>query len=197
MELGVTGYRSQIVQEISEFDGVEVQRLSPRIDVTKIDRYLLCAGVLHSLHISDQSYEDQHMSLEVNLLDPVNLCEKIFGLNSHARICVIGSESGFSWSYDGVYAASKAALHRYVETRRLQPEQQLVCIAPGIIGDAGMTLRRTDTERLREREAAHPKRRFLTSKEVARMAYHLLFVDEGYTTNVVIRMNGGEHAARN
>ena len=196
MELGVTGYRSQIVQEISEYDGVKVQRLSPRIDVTKIDRYLLCAGVLHSLHISDQSYEDQHMSLEVNLLDPVNLCEKIFARNSRARICVIGSESGFSWSYDGVYAAAKAALHRYVETRQLQPDQQLVCIAPGIIGDAGMTTRRKDKDRLVAREMAHPKRRFLMAHEVAAMAHHLLFVDEGYTSGVVIRMNGGEHTCR-
>jgi hypothetical protein len=54
-----------------------------------------------------------------------------------------------------------------------------------------MTLRRDDTENLERRREEHPKKRFLTSLEVAKMVHHLLYVDEGYTTGTVIRMNGG------
>ena len=56
-----------------------------------------------------------------------------------------------------------------------------------------MTERRQDVENLQHRQEKHPKRRFLEAAEVARMIHFLLYVDEGYTTGVVIRMNGGEH----
>ena len=107
---------------------------------------------------------------------------------------MIGSESGFAWGFDGAYAGAKAALHCYVENKPLRPKQQLVCIAPGIIEDAGMTERRMDKENLEKRRKDHPKHRFLTSDEVAKLAHFLLYVDQGYISNVVIRMNGGDHA---
>lgn len=148
-------------------------------------RYLFCAGALHLGPIE---------SFWVNCSSITDRCDEILERNPLARICVIGSESGFTWSFDGDYAAAKAALHRYVETKKLRhPGQQLVCIAPGIIADAGMTTRREDTGRLRAREVAHPKRRFLFSGEVAKLVHHVLYVDEGYLSGIVIRMNGGEH----
>jgi hypothetical protein len=63
-----------------------------------------------------------------------------------------------------------------------------------MILDSGMTQRRTDTENVRRAERASPKRRLLTAREVARLAHFLLYVDEGYTSNVVIEMNGGKFA---
>lgn len=194
--LAVTGYNSRIVQELIEIvpgdDQIPAIMSMERPDDTPIvTRYVLCAGVLRSKPLSEQSLDEITESVLVNGIWPMQLCDRILHYNDHARICIIGSESGYTWSHDGTYAAAKAALHRYVETKKLKPGQQLVCVAPSIVGDAGMTLRRTDTENLDRRRQENPKRRFLKAVEVARMVHFLLYVDEGYTTGTVIRMNGG------
>jgi NAD(P)-dependent dehydrogenase (short-subunit alcohol dehydrogenase family) len=145
--------------------------------------------------IGQQTREETTTSFEANFAMVARQCDLILATNDKARICVIGSESGFSWSFDGVYAASKAAVHRYVETKRLRtPYQQLICIAPSIVGDLGMTSRRTDAANLERRKLEHPKQRFLTAAEVCQLIHFALYVDDGYLTNTVIRLNGGAHA---
>lgn len=191
--VGGTGIGSRIVSEFASL-GCRVERLNEDIEQSA-ERFILAAGTLTPANVIDQSDERIAESMAVNFIEPMRICERILSKNSLARIVVIGSESGFNWSHDGVYAGAKAALHRYVETRKLiHPKQQIVCISPGIIGDCGMTIRREDTENLKLREASHPKWRFLTAKEVAKLAWFLLFVDSGYICNQVIRMNGGENA---
>lgn len=191
--LAVTGYRSKIVEELRKLlpPEEEVVRLDDLRSVTDCNQFVLCAGLLRPRQLFGQGDAEIAEGLEVNLIRPMLLCDQILSRNNQARIVVMGSESGFSWSYDGVYAASKAALHRYVETKKLKPDQQLVCVAPSIIADARMTLERKDVENLERRRDAHPKGRFLAAAEVARMIHFLLYVDEGYTTGTVIRMNGG------
>jgi NAD(P)-dependent dehydrogenase (short-subunit alcohol dehydrogenase family) len=188
--LAVTGLRSKIIAEL--------QRLVPEETIVRIEgeppqaeRYVLAAGLLRPKRLHQQSLAEIGEGLDVNLVRPMEICDNVLARNENARICVIGSESGFAWSYDGVYAASKAALHRYVETKKLKPNQQLVCVAPSIIGDAGMTLARADTKNLEKRRNAHPKKRFLKSSEVAKFVHFLLYVDDGYLSGQVFRMNGG------
>lgn len=195
--LAIRGINSAIARALPLPRGeqkIEINRNEwPRLDA---DRYLFCQGLLFSKTSEDQSEEERSESYRVNALDVIASCEHVIKGNDRARICVIGSESAFSGSFDGTYAKAKVALHRYVETRQLRtPHQQLVCIAPSIIGDAGMTLRRTDTHNLERRRLSHPKKRFLSSLEVAKLVYHVLYVDDGYLTGVVIRMNGGAHTA--
>lgn len=189
--LAVTGFGSQIVTELHALlpEDEQVIRIEGKPPVA--ERYLLCAGIIRAKTLREQTEAEIAESLNVNLIRPMRLCDEILERDHKARICVVGSESGFAWSHDGVYAASKAALHRYVETKQLLPNQQLVCIAPSIIEDCGMTTRRDDKERLAGRERLHPKRRFLKAVEVARLIYFLLYVDLGYTTGTVIRMHGG------
>ena len=191
--LAVAGYGSRIVRELEKMlPGETILRMQPpytgHLDG---DRYLLCAGVIRPKTIREQTPEEVRESLSVNLLWPVAFMERLFEANECARVCVIGSESGYAWSHDDVYAAGKAALHRYVETRKLKPQQQLACIAPSIIADAGMTLRRKDRDSLAQRSQQHPKQRFLTSAEVARAIHFVLYQDEGYYTGQVMRLNGG------
>lgn len=161
------------------------------------NRYLFCQGVINPARIVDQSDLTVAKTFLVNAGRVIRDCDRILEANDKARIVVIGSESGFTGSFDGAYAASKSALHAYVETKRLRtPDQQLVCIAPTIIVDAGMTARRTDHKNLVERRMDHQKKRWLTSIEVARLIHFALYVDAGYLTGIVIRMNGGSHACR-
>lgn len=156
------------------------------------DRYLFCQGLLRPKRLEDQTPDERDESWEVNFASIARVCDGIIEGNHRARICVIGSESGYRDSFDGTYACAKARLHRYVEAKALRyPGQQLVALSPSIVGDAGMTTRRKDTDNLNRRLAAHPKGRFLRAREVAAMA-HLLLYGEGmdYVTGTVIRMHG-------
>ncbi len=155
------------------------------------ERFLIAQGYLKGRSAGDHDAETGPATFQTNFLAVAAACDNIFVDNPTARVVVIGSESGFSGSYDTAYAGAKAALHLYVETKKLKPDQQLICVAPGIIGDSGMTHRREDLDRLAGREQAHPKRRFLRAVEVARLVHYLLYEDEGYLSGAVIRMNGG------
>lgn len=160
------------------------------------ERYLFCAGMIRQKPIAEQSEAEIAETLMVNAISVIRECDRLLSVNPRARICVIGSESAFKWSFDGAYAAAKAALHRYVETKRLQsPDQQLVCVAPTCIVGTGMNRQRNadGVASLEKRRLEHPKQRWLRPIEVARMVHFLLCVDEGYTTNIVVRMNGGEN----
>lgn len=193
MTLAVTGYHSRIVQELKTLlpDGEEVVRIDDAVPWSWSERFLLCAGVIRPKRLSEQTIGEINETMAVNCIRPMQICDHILAGNDAARICVVGSESGYAWSYDGAYAASKAALHRYVETKKLKPDQQLVCVAPSIIEDTLMTMVREDTENLGRRRAEHPKRRFLRAIEVARVIHFLLYQDDGYLSGQVVRMNGG------
>lgn len=159
-------------------------------------RYLFCQGLIRQKRREDQEESEILETLRVNYADVVWQCERLLKSNQNARICVIGSESAFKGSFDETYAESKRMLHRYVETKRLKyPGQQLVCVAPTCIEGSGMNLRRNEDGKavLAERLKTHPKGRWLQADEVARLVHYLLYIDDGYITNVVIRMNGGEH----
>lgn len=196
MTLAVRGANSQIAVELRKLlpldeQVIAVGRGEP---MPWAERYLFCCGLM--LGKQDYSVSELRASYEANYHSVRRECDRIIAGNLQARICVIGSESGFSGSFDAAYAVSKAALHRYVEAKRLLTRvQQLVCIAPSIIADAGMTMRRKDGDVLIRKCRAHPKGRFITSLEVARAVHFALYVDEGYLSNVVVRMNGGQHTA--
>jgi NAD(P)-dependent dehydrogenase (short-subunit alcohol dehydrogenase family) len=194
--IAIRGYSSRLSQAVVSIlpKGERVTPVERGAHQTTADRHLFCNGLLRSEKIGNQTPEQIAEGFIANAARIIAECDLIIGVNDTARICVIGSESGFTGSFDGTYAASKAALHRYVETKKLRTaDQQLICIAPGVIGDAGMTIRRKDRQRLEMREAYHPKRRFLTCAEVARWVTFCLYEDSGYMTNQVLRLNGGEH----
>lgn len=202
--IAIRGIGSKIAQEFVDVCFGKGQLSLPKVATGKFiiierdsvppynaDKYLICQGILHGKKRVDMTNDEVSETYKVNYVQVACMCDTILEHNSKARICVLGSESGFSGSYDECYADAKRLLHYYVETKLTKPSQQLVCVAPSIIEDAGMTLRRADVENLCRLRDKHPKSRFLMSREVARMIYFLLFDDLGYTTGTVIRMNGG------
>lgn len=197
--LAINGGRSQIARALVK------NWLSPHETVIQVKRgehmppdavrYLFCQGLLTGKAYPDQTEQEIVDGYHVNYTWIANQCDRIFDANARARVCLIGSESGFAGSYDPVYAEAKRQLHLYTENKRLRtPDQQLVCIAPSIIADAGMTIRRKDVADLERRMEAHPKQRFLRADEVAGLIHHVLYIDQGYLSGVTIRMNGGAHA---
>ena len=190
----IRGIHSNIAKSLLSIifdDYVEMGRDElPRLDA---ERYFFCQGLLHGKRRVDQTEAEINNTYNVNYAYICKMCNIILEHNTNARICVMGSDSGITGSYDEVYADSKKLLHHYVETKILKRNQQLVAVAPWIISDAGMTLRRNDMDNLSNLCRRHPKGRFITSMEVAETVRHLLYVDLGFITNTVVRMNGGKH----
>jgi short-subunit dehydrogenase len=188
--LAVTGLSTSIVQEYLKLRNEIVARIeahpslthpSPDLVIPNADRYILAAGVLHQKPLQIQTEKEVVDSFSINFVNVVRICEQVLSTNDRARICVIGSESGYNGSFDETYAGSKAAVHCYVENRKLKRGQQLVCVAPTIISDSGMTRRRSDYPDVLNR------RRTVKAATVAEVI-HSLFSDEIYLNNLVVRM---------
>ncbi|BCH33140.1 hypothetical protein MesoLjLc_50700 [Mesorhizobium sp. L-8-10] len=196
MTIVITGWQSRITEEFRQILPtkevvIHGKPLEPNFPVTA-ERYFFCHGLLRPKRIADQTDAEIAEGLEVNFHSIACACDRIIETTDFARICIIGSESGYRGSFDENYAAAKAKLHGYIETKELRtPGQQIVGISPGIIEDAGMTLRRTDVENLERRKQEHPKKRFLLAREVAQLAKTLLYFQSDHITGVVIRMHGG------
>lgn len=188
--IGITGRRSTITREFITIchDHVRFGTLS---DLPyDLDKYLICHGVLHGELANDMDPDKAAETMNVNFASVIRFLDDLFEVNPNARVCVIGSESGFKGSYDMMYAGSKAALHLYVETKRLEhPGQHLVCVAPTIIGDSGMTKRRVDMDECLARGTERRLGRWLRAEEVARVCNFAL--NEPSLSNTVIRMTGG------
>ena len=192
----VRGANSEIVKRL-QFRGAKVHPVERNAPMPLgCQRYLFCQGMIRPKHITLQMPYEIQETFWANAGYVIRECERLIAENRDARICIVGSDSGFKWSYDGAYAASKAALHKFIECKRLKhPNQQLVGVAPSCICDTQSVQGRGEDGRkaLDKRLENHPKQRWIKALEVANMIYHLMYVDEGYTTGVVIRMNGGEH----
>lgn len=198
--IAIRGAGSRIAQDlIALLPKGEKAVAVPRGDAMPVEaeRYFFCTGLLRPKPMAEQTDDEISESMSANAAQVIQQCDYLLGANASARICVMGSESGYSGSYDETYSVAKQKLHKYVETKRCKyPGQQLVCVAPSIICDAGMTLRREDKEGLERRRMAHPKRRYIKSMEVALLVYFCLYIDEGYLSGTVLRMHGGSPAWR-
>lgn len=209
--LMLTGVNSQIIKELKSLlprdqECLELSRTQcdmgnlAEIDcwndfILSCDKFVLAHGSVSGKPFQEQEEAEILESLKVNLLSVVRICE-IALQNPLARIVVIGSESGKKGSYDINYWLSKAALHSYVKERRLNhPDQQLVCVSPCSVIDAGMTRRKSE-DLIEKSIQSTSKERGLTSLEVAKCIHHLLFVDKGYTTNTVVEIYGGKFSRR-
>lgn len=190
--IGVVGHKSAIAKAFvairPELEYVVGRTHAIDLD---LDAYLICCGYLAGKSLTEISVEELDRTLGANFVQPAQLCDRILEVNDHARICVIGSESGISGSYDMAYGGAKAALHLYVKTKQLRtPAQQLFGIAPHIVSDAAMTLRRKDQDRVKAMAARHRAARHISAMEVASVAADGLFGPSRFLSNVIIELRG-------
>lgn len=198
MKYGYTGFGSTIAREIHRITQIadpEVKYAANRNPLnlpTNLDCYFLCAGVLIGKNCIDISQEEIVDTINVNMLGVIAACDRIFNGNKQAKICIIGSMSGFNGSYDMTYAAAKAGVHMYVENKKLDyATQHLVCVAPTIIENSGMTQRRKDYNDIIRRGKNRRQGRWLLAEEVAKVA--LFAVDNTSMCNTVIKLTGGNN----
>lgn len=134
-------------------------------------RIVLAGGLLLGLNRGDHTADTYQRTMRANFEEPIAIIQQAIGEIPGVRICVIGSQSAELGSYDEVYAQAKLKLHRMVGRIAVGRDQQLVCVAPPIIADSGMTRRRHDYPQvLRERSHCH-------SMDVARVVVDLLWED--------------------
>lgn len=187
--LAVTGFRTTIVQELIKLVPEPVVSLYADLEnfysgvptFGQAKRFVLAAGVLHQKSLREQSLEEVTKSVMVNLVGTMKLCDVIISHVKGARVCIVGSESGFTGSFDGLYAACKAGIHTYVETKRVASDQQVFAVAPTIISDSGMTQRRKDYPGVLKH------RQTVTAARVAKGIYGQLYT-KNFSSNFVDRI---------
>lgn len=194
MAIGISGFNTTIAQRfcglLPESESIHAETI--RGMPTNLERYLICTGFLAGDKIGQLSRGELIDSWEINYTYVARACDEIIERSPEARICIIGSESGISGSYDMAYAGAKAAIHLYIETKKLAyPRQQIVGIAPTIIWDSSMTQRRGDKAKVEDRAFLRRRGEWLDAADVAKLAHFVLYQDRGNICNTIIRMTGG------
>jgi NAD(P)-dependent dehydrogenase (short-subunit alcohol dehydrogenase family) len=163
--------------------------------IKKVDKILLLQSVISSIPFLKRKSSDITNQVSINLLSIIKICEVALQYNKKVRIIILGSESGIKGSFDIVYSLSKAAIHKYVEERKIShPNQQLICIAPSTIIDSHMTVKRKDKKNVQKSIINNPKKRGILSKEISNLIYTLFYEQTDYISNTVIRVDGGKFA---
>ncbi len=190
--IGIVGHKTSIARAfVALRPGADYVIGRTKDIALDLDAYLICCGFLAGKSIHDITHDELVHTFGANYIQPAQLCDRILEANDHARICVIGSESGIAGSYDMAYAGAKAALHLYVRTKQLRtPAQQLFAVAPYIIADSGMTERRPDQDRVNAAAARHRAARHISAMEVAAVAESGLFGRTRFLSNTVIELRG-------
>ncbi|EHR0800123.1 SDR family oxidoreductase [Vibrio parahaemolyticus] len=200
-ELSLMLDKSDKIKKVNKFDrnkldfsNITQEQLKSAINLSS-DYYIISVGVLYPKRILEQSEEEINLSINVNLLSIVKICDYLLENNDKAKIIIVGSESGKKGSYDTTYFLTKAALSAYVKERKITSEnQQIVIVSPSVIQDAKMTTSREDHDNININRDAHPKKRLLNSVEVANVIFFLIESGLDYITNTEIEVNGGKFA---
>lgn len=166
--IAVTGRGTTIIQELAKITRDEIVRIdgdwkwddAPFELPESAARFVFAAGRLVGKPVHEQSLIELSQTWAINCCNVMRLCERALE-RPDARIVVIGSESAILGSYDMTYAATKAGIHAYCQTRKIGPDQSLTVISPPIIRDSGMTRARPDFPDVLE------KRRTISAREVA------------------------------
>lgn len=168
--LAVTGYHTTIVQQLKKLIDEPIERIAwDCLDPPIAERYVFAAGILYNKPTQQQSQAEWFVSVTVNFAQVVQHCEDILRRGQPVSICIIGSQSAEQGSFDGTYATCKRAIHAYVRARKVSEGQRINCVAPTIIADSGMTMRRHDYPFVLN------ERRTVKASEVARLVYKQLY----------------------
>jgi NAD(P)-dependent dehydrogenase (short-subunit alcohol dehydrogenase family) len=163
--------------------------------IKKVDKILILQSVISSIPFLKRRSSDIASQVSINLLSVVKICEVALQHNRKVKIIILGSESGIKGSFDIVYSLTKAAIHKYVEERKIKyPAQQLICLAPSTIIDSHMTIERKDKKNVHKSIINNPKKRGILSKEISNLIYTLFYEQTDYISNTVIRIDGGKFA---
>lgn len=157
------------------------------------DTIIFLHGKLLGKEHNDKTSEEILDQIKINLLSIIEICEFIIKKKKRIKIIILGSESGIKGSYDKAYFLSKSALHHYIKEKKIKySHQQIIGIAPSMIKDGNMTTKRKNKKEIISSKLTNPKKRLLTSKEIAKLIKYLVFDLSDYISNIVIGFDGGK-----
>lgn len=158
------------------------------------DVVIYLSSILRAIRIEDQTYDQIYESLRINTLIPIKIMRHLNKCHQRFTFCYISSESALKGSYDDSYFIFKGAVERFIEEFHLNStESRVFGISPSTIL-SGMTISRTDTERLETYRIAHRKGRFLDAPEFAKIVFLLCSKEFNYLSNTIVEVNGGKFA---
>jgi hypothetical protein len=183
------------------YNRVEIEKIAReddwealQFDTKSFNVVLYSWGLLFPNRIVDQKFEEKIAGYIYNFLIPVTLIEKLNKFESGFNFIYISSESAKKGSFDGNYACQKAATETFIrECQLLNRESIVVAVAPSMMSDAGMTLRRSDTKNVENAKNNHPKGNLLRTAELVKLIEFLVFKNT-YISNTTIEINGGKFA---
>ena len=156
------------------------------------DIIIYISSILYSDRIENQTYTQIFNSNLVNTIIPIRLIKYLDKNYSKFTFCYISSESAKKGSFDDSYHVSKGATDNFIREFRLgSKESRIFSIAPSTI-ESGMTNRRKDLERLNRYREEHPKKRFITADEIAKIIKNLCSDEFNYLSNTTVEINGGK-----
>jgi NAD(P)-dependent dehydrogenase (short-subunit alcohol dehydrogenase family) len=170
------------------------KRLTLHLQENTKNVFLYTWGQLLPKRITDQTMDEAVEGFKRNFMVPATILESLNTDNREFLFIYLSSESATKGSYDLNYAAQKCAMNLII--KELQPANKnsnIIGIAPSMIEDAGMTLRRTDSNNVQRARSEHPKKRLAKTEEIVSLIDYL--IDEGtYISNTIIEVNGGKFA---
>lgn len=156
------------------------------------DTILYVSSILRDKRLEEQTADEWHESFFINTILPIRIIKFLNQNFLSFTFCYLGSESAYKGSFDDTYFLSKNSTQNFIEKFKLKSENsRIFSIAPSTIL-SGMTLRRTDNERLEKYKLLMRNKRFLGVKEISDIIILLCSDKFAYLSNETINLNFGK-----
>jgi hypothetical protein len=156
------------------------------------DIIVYVSSILRNKRLEEQTAEEWHESFFINTILPIRIIKYLNENISNFTFCYLGSESAYKGSFDDVYFLSKNATQNFIEKFKLKSDKsRIFSIAPSTIL-SGMTLRRSDKDRLENYRQLLRNKRFLGVSEISDIIIVLCSSKFAYMSNETININFGK-----
>ncbi|KAF2644244.1 NAD(P)-binding protein [Massarina eburnea CBS 473.64] len=146
-EAGITWYRLDVTDENTV---IELKREIQSLTGGFLDVLVNCAGICYTMTAIDTNVNSVKRMFDVNLFGPMRMVHHFHDIiiKASGTIVNIGSIGGIvPYMYGSSYNASKAALHHWSNTLRLEMSPLDVKVITVISGEVGTNILKNDTHR--------------------------------------------------
>tara|TARA_B110000240_G_scaffold124998_1_gene139290 strand:+ start:2273 stop:2881 length:609 start_codon:yes stop_codon:yes gene_type:complete len=158
------------------------------------DKILYLSSILRDKRLEEQTNDEWNESFFINTILPVKIIKFLNTNFEKFTFCYLGSESASKGSYDDTYFLSKNCTQNFIEKFKLKSKSsRIFSIAPSTIL-SGMTLRRTDKDRLEDYRLKMRNKRFISVEEISEIIINLCSSKFNYLSNETISINHGKFA---
>lgn len=139
------------------------------------DLVFYCEGKTSAFKFAKPNPNDINTYLQIHVISAINIINSSFAqLTESGTFVYFSSISALNGSFDPLYACSKAALHKYIQSQRfhVQEKQNIKVVVPSLIENSTMYFEMTD-----ENIKKHKERRagsLITFSDLAKGIFNAL-----------------------